>query len=106
MDAWARRRTSIRDIQKMVAMDTGVSVSTMVSRRQDRPVVNARHAAMWLARETNYTLAEIGHAFGGRDHTTVRNAVDRISRLLRTDIDLGRWLNTFQFVLGDTEIDA
>ncbi len=98
----ARQRTSIRDIQSMVAADSGISVERMTSSRRDKPVVNARHAAMWLAREANYTLNDIGRAFG-RDHTTVMHGVRRIDRLLRTDGDLGAFLGRFQFAAAETD---
>jgi chromosomal replication initiator protein len=45
-----------------------------------------RQIAMLLARQlTHQSLAEIGRAFGGKDHTTVLHAVDKIQGLLRED---------------------
>lgn len=50
------------------------------SRRAD--IVAARHVAMWLARrlEPRASLPAIGHAFGGRHHTTVMDAIRKIER--------------------------
>ena len=46
---------------------------------------------MYLARQlTHASLAEIGHAFGGKDHTTVLHAVQKISALLPQDPKLRR----------------
>ncbi|MFQ5967440.1 MAG: helix-turn-helix domain-containing protein, partial [Acidimicrobiia bacterium] len=54
------------------------------SRRQ--PLVLARQIAMYLCREqTDLSLPKIGALFGGRDHTTVIHAIDKIKGLMRTD---------------------
>jgi len=42
--------------------------------------------AMYLARQlTHASLAEVGRAFGGKDHTTVLHAVDKIQSLVQED---------------------
>jgi chromosomal replication initiator protein len=54
------------------------------SRRQ--PLARQRQVAMYVCREhTDLSLPRIGRAFGGRDHTTVMYAVDKIKGLLQTD---------------------
>jgi len=54
------------------------------SRRQ--PLARQRQVAMYLCREhTGLSLPRIGAAFGGRDHTTVMHAVEKITNLLQTD---------------------
>lgn len=54
------------------------------SRRQ--PLARQRQVGMYLSREhTGLSLPRIGAAFGGRDHTTVMHAVDKITNLLQTD---------------------
>ena len=46
----------------------------------------ARQVAMYVARElTEHSLPEIGRGIGGRNHTTVLHAVNRVSAALRTD---------------------
>jgi chromosomal replication initiator protein len=46
---------------------------------------------MYLARQlTHASLAEIGHAFGGKDHTTVLHAVQKITALIEQDPKLRR----------------
>jgi len=45
-----------------------------------------RQIAMYLARQlTHASLADVGRAFGGKDHTTVLHAVSKIQTLLRED---------------------
>ena len=54
-----------------------------------RPLVTARQVSMYVFRElTDMSYPAIGRAFGGRDHTTVIHAVDKISKLMpeRRDI--------------------
>ncbi|MCL1595320.1 MAG: chromosomal replication initiator protein DnaA [Actinomycetia bacterium] len=54
------------------------------SRRQ--PLARQRQVAMYVCREhTGLSLPRIGQAFGGRDHTTVMHAVDKIKGLMQTD---------------------
>ena len=39
---------------------------------------------MYLARQlTHASLAEVGRAFGGKDHTTVIHAVDKVQKLMK-----------------------
>jgi chromosomal replication initiator protein len=57
------------------------------SRRQ--PLARQRQIAMYVCREhTGLSLPRIGQAFGGRDHTTVMHAVEKIKGLLQTDKDV------------------
>ena len=44
---------------------------------------------MYLSRElTDSSLPKIGQEFGGKDHTTVMHACDKISRALKTDAEI------------------
>ena len=64
--------------------DLPISELTGPSRRQ--PLARQRQVAMYLCREhTGLSLPRIGAAFGGRDHTTVMHAVDKIKSLLLED---------------------
>jgi chromosomal replication initiator protein len=57
---------------------------------------------MALARElTNHSLPEIGDAFGGRDHTTVMHACDRVRDLRESDRRMGEdYLNLLRILTG------
>ena len=55
---------------------------------------------MYLSRElTDYSLPKIGEEFGGRDHTTVIHAHEKISKLLQTDPHLQRQMKEINEML-------
>ena len=57
-----------------------LSVEELTGPRRARPLVTARHVAMYLVRSlTDYSYPSIGKVFGGRDHSTVISAVDKIT---------------------------
>jgi chromosomal replication initiator protein len=54
--------------------------------KRSRKIVEARQIAMYLAKEfTEYTNTEIGHIFGGREHSTVMYACQRVEEQLRSN---------------------
>ena len=76
------RLVTIENIQKTVAEYYKIRVADLLSKRRSRSIARPRQVAMALARElTNHSLPEIGDAFGGRDHTTVMHACERIKSL-------------------------
>ena len=73
-------------IISMVCDAFGVRKEDLASKRRDREVTVPRQIAMYLIRENcSIALSAIGALFGGRDHTTVLHACDKISDDLRTD---------------------
>jgi chromosomal replication initiator protein len=61
----------------------GFSVDELCGTSRRRPLVTARQVAMYLFRElTDYSYPAIAREFGGRDHTTVIHAVDKITGLM------------------------
>ncbi|HZJ14242.1 MAG TPA: chromosomal replication initiator protein DnaA [Chthoniobacteraceae bacterium] len=82
----ARRSISIDQIQKRVAEHFDVRLADMTSKRRPANIAFPRQIAMYLARElTKSSLAEIGQAFGGRDHGTVLHAHRLVKKRIRTD---------------------
>lgn len=81
-----RIHPAVSEIQSVVAHGFGIDVSEMYSQRRSRAVARPRQAAMYLAkRKTPYSLPMIGRLFGGRDHTTVIHAVNRVESLRGSD---------------------
>jgi chromosomal replication initiator protein len=68
------------------AQEFGVRPDSLLARDRRPAVATARQVAMYLARElTEHSLPEIGRGIGGRNHTTVLHAVNRISAAMRSD---------------------
>lgn len=85
----AGTRITIDLILNSVATTTGISIAEIKGDKRTRPVVQARHLAMYLARElTDTSLPKIGERFGGRDHTTVMHGVKSIARQMAEDRDI------------------
>lgn len=82
----ATTRVTIDLILSSVAEYTGISITEIIGDKRTRNVVESRHLAMYLARElTDASLPKIGERIGGRDHTTVLHAVDKIAKMMQND---------------------
>ncbi|MHC1719086.1 MAG: chromosomal replication initiator protein DnaA [Clostridiaceae bacterium] len=76
-------------IQEVVANYYSLRIEDFKSSRRTRNVAFPRQIAMYLARKiTDMSLPKIGEAFGGRDHTTVIHAYEKISDQLKTNEQL------------------
>lgn len=74
----------IDTIQKRVAAYYKINQSDITGRKRTKQIVVPRQIAMYLSRElTNDSLPQIGKAFGGKDHTTVLHAIDKIEKQLK-----------------------
>jgi chromosomal replication initiator protein len=75
----------------LVAHAFNLSTDRLLSRDRSRAVALPRQIAMYLLREeANVSLPQIGEALGGRDHTTVMYAIDKVTDLLERDDRLRR----------------
>jgi len=84
---------TIEQVQRKVCDFFGVRLSDLKARNRTRAIAFPRQVAMYLARKlTHASLAEVGRAFGGKDHTTVLHAVDKIEALAQEDPRLRRTL--------------
>lgn len=74
------RPVTIRAIQEEVARHYDLKLEDFKSRRRTRAIAFPRQVAMYLSRQlTDASLPKIGEEFGGRDHTTVMHAFDKIT---------------------------
>lgn len=88
---------SVENIQKTVADFYKIRVSDIYSKSRKGHIVRARHIAMYLAKElTRHSLPDLGKAFGGRDHSTVYHAVDKIAGLRANDRELNYELKVLE----------
>jgi len=77
---------AIHSIKRAVAHHFGLPPTQFDSAVRSRNIARPRQIAMYLARRlTNKSSVEIGAAFGGRDHTTVLHAVQKVEQLRDAD---------------------
>lgn len=80
---------TIDEIQEVVAKYYNVTVTDLKGRKRVKQIVMPRQIAMYLARElTENSLPRIGQEFGGKDHTTVIHACDKIAKEVSANADL------------------
>ncbi len=80
------RHISITDIIEVVTDYYGVRLSDLQSKKRSQSITLPRQVCMYLARNlTKHSLEEIGGHLGGRDHTTVMHACDKIEDMKKTD---------------------
>ncbi|SFG90522.1 chromosomal replication initiator protein DnaA [Desulfotomaculum arcticum] len=73
-------------IQQKVSNFFGLKIEDLKSKKRHRAVALPRQIAMYLCRElTDYSLPKVGDFFGGRDHTTVLHAQDKVSTEIQKD---------------------
>lgn len=86
--------SNIEKIQKAVADHYGITVEDLKGKRRSNKIAYPRQLGMYLCRmETNETFPKIGLEFGGRDHSTVIFACDKIEKELKTDEKLKLTIN-------------
>ncbi|MHC5210996.1 MAG: chromosomal replication initiator protein DnaA [Planctomycetota bacterium] len=92
--------TGIDRVLEVVTKHFGVRISDLQGRRRTQSIALPRQVSMFLARRlTSLSLEEIGGCFGGRDHSTVLYAIDR----MRTRIEADR---SFAQLMADLETRA
>lgn len=80
---------SIDLIKKATAEYFSVKIDEMSAKIRTKNIALARQVAMFLSRElASISLPKIGEEFGGRDHTTVLHAYDKISKAQQTDPEI------------------
>ena len=82
---------NIRQIAQAVAEYYHISLEDMCGKQRDKHIVMPRQVAMYLMRqETQASLFEIGQLFGGRDHSTVLHAYEKIDQAVNINPTLRR----------------
>ncbi len=88
---------TMEDIQKLTADHFKTRVVDLKSKNRSKPLVTARQTAMYLIKKhLDKSLVDIGRAFGGKDHTTVINALKRIEKQQALDSELARDLQELE----------
>lgn len=94
------KKITIGVIQRKVAEHFNLKQAELIAKRRTKNVVLPRQMAMFLARElTSFSLPEIGDQFGGRDHSTVLYACDKIRTAVEKDGDIQKLLAQLRKVI-------
>ena len=85
---------SLDIIQKVVAENYQISISDLKSKKRDKKYVFPRQVAIYIARElTEISYSELGNEFGGKDHSTIMHAYDKIAESIKIDPTLESKIN-------------
>ena len=88
---------TIEEIQRMTAEHFKVRLPDLKSKTRTKPLVTARQLAMYLVKKyLDKSLVDIGRAFGGKDHTTVINALRKIDDQLTKDSEIKKDLEELE----------
>ncbi|WP_432353698.1 chromosomal replication initiator protein DnaA [Sporosarcina sp. A2] len=95
------RIVTIIDIQKTVGEHFSIRLEDFSAKKRTRAIAFPRQVAMYLSRElTDASLPKIGSEFGGRDHSTVIHAHEKISKLVKEDKSLQQDIQDIKAALG------
>ncbi|MBL0385020.1 chromosomal replication initiator protein DnaA [Tumebacillus sp. ITR2] len=95
------KQITIHDIQKAVGEHFDMKLEDFKAKKRTKAIAFPRQIAMYLARElTDFSLPKIGDEFGGRDHTTVIHAHEKIAKELQTDFTLRQTVEALKEKLG------
>ncbi len=83
------KQITVEEIQLVVSQHFGLRPADLKGKKRTRVIAHPRQVAMYLSRQlTDYSLPRLGEAFGGRDHTTVLHACDKIEKEMAKDREL------------------
>lgn len=83
------QRVDVHEIQRLVARHFSVTEESLRGKRRTDTIAFPRQIGMYITRTiTDLSLAEIGAKFGGRDHTTVMHACQKIDGLMQNDKEI------------------
>jgi chromosomal replication initiator protein len=86
LTAEQQRLPTIPSIQKVVVEFYGVRLEDLRSRGRNKSIVLPRQVAMYLCREiVKASLSDIGEGFGGKDHSTVIHACEKVKRKMGSE---------------------
>jgi chromosomal replication initiator protein len=82
----SQKNITMEHIQKVVSDYFGLTYKDLRGKRRTKAVALPRQVAMYISRElTEYSTTEVGAEFGGRDHTTVMHACQKIEDRMKID---------------------
>jgi chromosomal replication initiator protein len=97
------KEITVNLIKEVVAKNFNIKSEDFNSKKRTRAIAYPRQVAMYLCRElTDLSLPKIGDEFGGRDHTTVIHAYEKISSNLKSNSTFNKKIeNVIKEIQGD-----
>ncbi len=91
----SKKIISCYDIKAAVADYYRIPVEELDKKNRTKDIAHARQVAMYITRQiTDASLPKIGQDFGGKDHSTVHNAIKKITRSIKMDFKLENDIKT------------
>ncbi len=95
------RKVTMDLIIRTVAAKHNLQPTQLKQKSNRQEIARPRQIAMYLVKElTSASLSEIGHAFGGKHHTTVLHSIHRIEELRQKDPDISRLIQSLIDSIG------
>jgi len=96
--------STFKKIVKIVSEFYDVKEEEILSKTRRKEVLKPRHIIMYLLRnEMNYSYPTIAQKFGGKDHTTVIHACEKIKKELSKNEELAEEINQLKIKIFETE---
>ena len=97
----APKKINVKLIKEVVGDYFNIRIEDFNSKKRTRAIAYPRQIAMYLSRElTELSLPKIGEEFGGRDHSTVIHACDKIASDMQEDLNMK---NTIEQLINQIE---
>lgn len=91
---------TIDQIQKAICDNFSLKFSDILSNKRTKNISHPRQIGMYLAKKlTSLSFADIGKKFGGKDHSTVLYAADKIEKAIACDPELEKEVNLLERIL-------
>ncbi len=91
------RKLSTEIIQKTVAEHFQLKIHDLKSKKRTKSISEPRQIAMYLIRQlTSASFPDIGEKFGGKDHSTVMHACNKVEKLILADVDMKSEIETLR----------
>ncbi len=94
LNSSSSQNISLDIIQKVIADNYQISIADLKSKKRDKKYVFPRQVAIYISRElTEISYSELGNEFGGKDHSTIMHAYDKIAENIKLDSNLESKIN-------------
>lgn len=98
----SNKKVTIKDVQEVVSNYYNISVDDLTSKKKNKNIAYPRQIAMYVTRKlTDCSLPKIGEVFGGRDHSTVLHACNKIAEEIENSTELKKKIDDIISMLNN-----